>query len=299
MTEDVDWGACVHGTHGKYVTRYLAYAEARDQPTAVDYDALKAELPTVLTAMDRAHQQEQWERVRRFGWALCNPIDGCSRIRGHWGELRFRLRQAMHAAETEGHRRDAAGFAANLATMLMDSGDPEAAAREYQHALAVFEEIGECRTLATLYHQLGLLAQNTGKYVEVQHLFEKSIEISEELGSVGPVVLAATLNQLGMLAQVTGDYAEARHLYGQSLAVHEELQQPRQIAAVYHQLGTVAQDTGGYVEARRLLQHSLDIKRELGNKEGIAISLHELGDTGPEHGRLCQSAFSLPAKPAH
>ena len=72
--------------------------------------------------MDRAYGAEQWAQVRGFAWALCRPASGYLGVRGYWGELRARLEQALRAAEAEGHQRDAAAFAGNLANCLPESG---------------------------------------------------------------------------------------------------------------------------------------------------------------------------------
>jgi tetratricopeptide (TPR) repeat protein len=284
LLEEAGEGPRARAAHSAH---YLAYAEVHDQPTAADYDALEAERPNLLAAMDRAYREEQWAQVRRFAWALCKPYEGMLYMRGYWAELRARLEQAVRAAESEGHQRYVAAFAGNLATLLMDTGDLAAARREYQPVLAIFEELGDRANMATAYHQLGLLAQGTGDYPEARRLYRQSLDIEEELGNRAGI--AITLHQLGRLAQNTGDYPEAQRLYRQSLDIAEELGDRAGIAITLHQLGWLAQDTGDHPEARRLYRQSLDIAEELGDRAGIASTLGQLANLAKAEDDLAEA----------
>ncbi|MBU0493119.1 MAG: tetratricopeptide repeat protein [Chloroflexi bacterium] len=256
--------------HARLLAHYLAYAQAHKQPPAADYDALEAERPNLLAAMDRAYQAEQWATVRRFMWALDEYLD----VRGYWSERRTRLEQAIRAAEAEGHQRDAAAFGANWAGVLYRTGNWATARWEYQRVLTIFEELGKPLEIATVYHQLGLLAQSTGAHAEARQLYHHSLDIVEEQGDMASI--AKTLNQLGSLAQDTGNYAEARRLYRRSLGIKEQLGDKVGIATTLHGLGLLAQTMGEYDKARRLLQHSLDSAEEREDKASIASSLHDL-----------------------
>ena len=271
-------------TRAAHTAHYLAYAEAHDGATAADYDALEAERPNLLYTMDRAYREEQWPQVRGFAWALCDPASGYLSVRGYWGELRARLEQAVRAAEAEGHQRDAAAFAGNLATLLKNTGDLAAARQEYQRVLAIFEELGERKTVAIFYHQLGVLAQAVGEHDEARRLYRQSLEIEEELGNRADI--AGTLHQLGVLAQATGEYDEARQLYRQSLEISEELGNRAGIALTLWGLAMIAQDQGDLAEARRQYEEALVVFQELGDKKNEAGVLHELGRLAQAVGEL-------------
>jgi len=263
-------------TRSRLTAHYLAYARSHEGATAADYDALRAEHDNILDAMDWAYEDEGWAQVRGFAWALTiDGVHGFLPVRGHWGELRARLEQAIRAAEAEGHRRDAAAFAGNLAELMRKTGNLTAARQAYQRLLTIFEELGERKSIAVSYHQLGMLAQATGEYDEARRSYRQSLEIKEELGNKAGI--ASTLHQLGRLAQDTGEYDEARHSYRQSLEISEELGNKAVIASTLHELGRLAQATGEYDEARRSYRQSLEIAEELGNRVGIAQTLGELG----------------------
>jgi len=287
-------------TRAAHTARYLAYAEAHNKPTRADYDALEAELPNILVAMDRAYQEKQWVQVRRFMWALSVTSTGSQGylwVRGYWGELRARLEQAIRASKAEGNKRAAAAFAGNLAALLYQTGDLEAGRKEYQRVLTIFEELGDRQSAAVVYYQLGRLAQDTGDYAEAQRLYQQNMDIDEELGN--RMGIANTLRNLGLLAQATGDYAKAQRLYQRSLDIEEELGNRVGIASTLHNLGRLAQDMGDYTEAQRLYLRSLQINEELGNRASIASILHELGRLAQDAGdyaearRLYQRSLSI------
>ena len=267
-----------------HTAHYLAYARAHRQPTAADYDAMEAERPNLLAAMDRAYREEQWTQVRSFAWALCTPSSGYLGVRGYWGEQRVRLKQAVRAAEAEGHQRDAAAFAVSLATLLYQTGDLEAAHREYQRVLVIFEELGERETVAGIYLQLGVLAQATGEYDEARRLYWQSLDINEELGNWA--VIASTLHNLAALAQATGEYAEAQRLCRQSLDIAEKLGNRAVIASSLHQLGRLAQVQGDAEEAQRLYGSSIKAFEEIGDVVNASIGMFNLALLCEDQGRL-------------
>ncbi len=266
---------------------YLAYAETHARPIAADYDALESELPNLLAAMDRAYQDKQWVQVRRFAHALCDPKSGVLGVRGHRSELRARLDQAIVAARVEGHQRDVAVFTGYLATLLQQTGDPDAAYKMYQQALATLEQLDDREATAKIYRGLGSLAQDTGNYAEARRRYRASLDIEEELGNRAGIALA--LWGLAMIAQAQGDLGEARRQYEQVLHVFQELGDKRNEAGVLHELGRLAQATGDYAEARRLYQASLDITEELGSRADIAITLHQLGSLAQATGDYAEA----------
>ena len=267
-----------------HTAHYLAYAEAHDQPTAADYDALEAERPNLLAAMDRAYREQQWEQVRRFAGALCDPVSGYLGVRGYWGELRARLEQAVRAAEAEGHRRDTAAFAGNLATLLMDTGDLEAARRGYRGTLIIFEELRDKTGAAQMLWGLAMLAQAQGDYTEARRQYEEALLVFQELGDKRNE--AGVLHELGRLAQATGEYDEARRLYRQSLDIKEELGNRAVIAITLGQLANLAKAEGDQAEAERLYRRSWAIAEEIGDVVRVSIHMFNLALLCEDQGRL-------------
>ena len=271
-------------TRARLTAHYLAYARSHRAPTAAGYDALQAEHANLLDAMDWAYEDEGWAQVRGFAWALTiDGVNGFLPVRGHWNELRARLEQAIRAAEVEGHRRDAAAFAGNLATLLKDTGNLTAARQAYQRLLTIFEELGERESIAVIYHQLGILAQATGEYDEARRSYRQSLEIEEELGNKAGI--AHTLHNLAALAQATGEYDEARRSYRQSLEIAEELGNKAGIAQTLGELGSLAWEEDDQAEAEKLYRQAIALGEELGDVVGMSIDMFNLALLCEDQGR--------------
>ncbi|MCA9941416.1 MAG: tetratricopeptide repeat protein, partial [Anaerolineales bacterium] len=67
------------------------------------------------------------------------------------------------AAEAEGAAREEAAFAGNLATYFYQTGQMDKARAELERVLGIFEQLGEKKSVATILHNLGMLAQATGE----------------------------------------------------------------------------------------------------------------------------------------
>ena len=76
-------------------------------------------------------------------------------------------------------------------------------------------------SMATGYHNLGMLAQIRGDYDEAARQYQRALDISERLGDQAGT--ARQLYPLGILAQTRGDYDEAARQYQRSLDIIERL----------------------------------------------------------------------------
>ncbi|MGW3816611.1 tetratricopeptide repeat protein, partial [Streptomyces sp. NPDC005046] len=73
--------------------------------------------------------------------------------------------------------------------------------------------------VATLYHQLGIVAQERGRLEEAEDWYRQSLTISEELNNRPS--MAISYHQLGTVAQERGRLEEAEDWYRQSLRISE------------------------------------------------------------------------------
>jgi len=162
---------------------------------------METERWNALAAMERAYQDEQWEMVCRFAYAL-GAAGGYLYARGYWGELRARLEQAIHAAETKGSDQDNATFMHNLAILAQHRGDYAKAQDLCQRGLHIKIRLGNPLGIANSLGQLGNLAYMTGDHIEAQRLYEQSLAIAEELGNQAGIAIA--VHQLGIPAQERG-----------------------------------------------------------------------------------------------
>ncbi|MGW2283861.1 tetratricopeptide repeat protein [Streptomyces phaeochromogenes] len=154
----------------------------------------------------------------------------------------------------------------------------------YRKSLTINEDLGNRHDLANSYHQLGRVAQMRGRLVEAEDWYRKSLTIEEDLGNRPG--LANSYHQLGVIAQERGRLDEAEDWFRQSLTIKEDLGNRPGVASAYHQLGVIAQMRGRLDEAEDWYRQSLTIKEDLGNRPGLANSYHQLGVIAQMRGRL-------------
>jgi tetratricopeptide (TPR) repeat protein len=169
-----------------------------------------------------------------------------------------------------------------------DAGQPDQAAQTYRHVLAWLQDQPETEwtraSIAVLYHELGMTAQDRGRLDEAEDWYRKSLTIEEDLGDRPG--MARTYHQLGMTAQDRGRLDKADDWYRKSLTIEEDLGDRPGMALTYHQLGITAQDRGRLDEAEDWYRNALAISEELGDRPGMAVTYHQLGNTACLRGRL-------------
>ena len=94
---------------------------------------------------------------------------------------------------------------------------------------------GPVETSPSIYHQLGMTAQDRGRLDEADDWYRKSLAIKKELGNRPGI--ASGYYQLGVTAQHRRRLDEADDWYRESLTIAEELGNRPGMALIYHQLG--------------------------------------------------------------
>ncbi|HEY0173241.1 MAG TPA: tetratricopeptide repeat protein [Pyrinomonadaceae bacterium] len=268
----------------RYIDHFQRHAEAHEQPTPEDLNALEPEKDNLLGAMDSAFGARDWESVMWIRSALDHFLD----LRGYWDEAIRSGELAEAAARAAKNDPEVGHFKAMVARIRSSRGEYEEARRIYQEAEGIFKRWGDKKSVAECLHQLGLIAQLQGDLKEAHRLYSASLEIMKRLGN--QTAVAYTIHQLGRVAQIKGDFEEARGLYAESLEISRGLDLQEGIAGTLNQLATLAVREGDIEEARRLYEASLEIKRKLGNQHGAALSLGNLGLLAEKEGRKAEAA---------
>ena len=110
----------------------------------------------------------------------------------------------------------------------MHAGQPDQAGQTYRRMLAYLQDLPETEwtrtSIAVIYHQLGMTAQDRGRLDEAEDWYRRAIQIREELGL--RALLASDYHQLGITAQARGRLDEAEDWYRKSLAICRRTRQP-------------------------------------------------------------------------
>jgi tetratricopeptide (TPR) repeat protein len=164
----------------------------------------------------------------------------------------------------------------NLGSVAQHRGRPGEAEEWYRKALAIAEEVDEQAGLAAAYNGLGNVGQMLGHLREAETWYRKAVAIIKELGDKS--ALATVYHNLGAAVGDQGRPDEAEDWYRMSLSITEELGDKAQMAATYHMLGNAAQERGELEEAESHYQNSLTISEELVHRPGTAVAYYQLGN---------------------
>ncbi|MEO1148536.1 MAG: tetratricopeptide repeat protein, partial [Cyanobacteria bacterium J06638_22] len=134
----------------------------------------------------------------------------------------------------------------------------------YQQALDICIEFNDRYSQASTYHQLGIVAEELREYAQARSHYQQALDICIEYND--RYSQARTYHQLGIVAQELREYAQARSHYQQALDIFIEFNDRYEQAGTYHQLGIVAQELREYAQARSHYQQALTIFVEFGDE---------------------------------
>jgi tetratricopeptide (TPR) repeat protein len=122
---------------------------------------------------------------------------------------------------------------------------------------------------ASLWHNLGMIAQKRQEFDEAEHWYRKSLAINEMLKN--EYGQASTLHQLGIVAEERQEFDEAEHWYRKSLALKEKLKDEYGQAQTLHQLGRIAAERRQFDEAERLYVRAEAIFENYRDEHNLSI----------------------------
>ncbi len=145
----------------------------------------------------------------------------------------------------------------------------------YQQALSICEDYGDRFFQAKTYHNLGIVAYELREWNEARNYYQQALSICIEYGD--RFFQAKTYHELGMVAQKLREWDEARNYYQQALSINIEYGDRYNQATTYHNLGMIAQKLREWDEARNYYQQALSICIEYGDRYEQSRTYHELG----------------------
>ena len=151
----------------------------------------------------------------------------------------------------------------NLAQMVLDEGEEDAALKLFTQARELGEKQVGATDLSVAYslNGLALINERRGNIAEALALFERSLAILENrLGPSHPHV-AEVLSNISALVESTGDTNRALSMVQKALAIQEKALPPTHpdIAVTLNNLAVLSFKQGKLIEAENLLQKSIAI----------------------------------------
>ncbi|CAF5175922.1 unnamed protein product, partial [Rotaria magnacalcarata] len=116
--------------------------------------------------------------------------------------------------------------------------------------------------IAYIYHQLGWLKVDQGKYPEAVKFYEKSLEIKRKTLPEDDASLADTYGNIGVVYNNMGEYSKALEYYEKDITI-KKISLPANhpsLAASYNNIGEVYGNMGEYSKALEFYEKSLRIR---------------------------------------
>ncbi|MEU6854155.1 tetratricopeptide repeat protein [Actinacidiphila alni] len=194
------------------------------------------------------------------------------------------LRALLQQESSLSQRTNIATVYHQLGIVAQRQGRLDDAQDWYTKSLTIKENLGNRPGIAVAYHGLGVVAQLRGRLEDAEDWYTKTLTITEKLGNRPH--MAVTYHQLGIVAQSRGRLDDAQDWYVKSLTIAEDLDDRPNMAVIYHQLGIVAQLRRRLEDAEDWYIKALTIHEGLGNRPGMALTYHGLGMVAQLRGRL-------------
>lgn len=181
-------------------------------------------------------------------------------------------------------RTETATIYKNLATMHHRRGEYPEGAEALLKAEAIYRELGDVDGYATIYHELGFVAQATRDDVGATAYFREAVRLRESLDN--PSGAAVTYHELGIIATDRGDLNGASAYHRKALLAYKETDDQIGVATSLHELSLIASKRGEAGEARTLAEQALSVKEAAWDRPGLAATLTLLGGLLEEEGEI-------------
>ena len=213
--------------------------------------------------------------LRAKGGAAHGRVGRLYRDRGRLDEAQAHLDCALALFENAGDDRGVASTTDDLGKLQWLRGDYPEALASTQRALVIRRKLGDPRSIALSLNNLGLVYQDSGRFKLALDAFEQALRIRREIGDL--IGVAISLSNLGTVAQDQADDKRALHLFLEAHAVAKETGSRGQITLILTNLGDTYSRLGDPTKAIHYLKQAEEIADELGDKMGLAEAARGLG----------------------
>lgn len=219
---------------------------------------------------------------------LCGALFWFWMVRGHIGEGRERLRQALlsaaPAARSEPANIARAKALKGAGILAMSAGDLDAASQDFGQSLEVYRAQDRQKDIASILNNLGIVAINQANPATARLFFEEALEKYRQFDDEARV--AQVLSNLGAITTAQGEYETARAYLMECLPSHERRGDKFSVASTLHNLGLVAYYQDRLSESAHFLEDSLRIGQEIEEKSLLPVKMFHLARVRYAQGSL-------------
>jgi tetratricopeptide (TPR) repeat protein len=134
---------------------------------------------------------------------------------------------------------------------------------------------------AHLFHQLGWIKDDQGKYEEAVGFYEKALEIKQKTLPANHPSLATSYNNIGLVYNNMGEYSKALSYYEKSLEIQQKTLPANHpsLARSYNNIGSVYTSMGEYSKALSYYEKAFEIRQKTlpANHPSLATSYNNIG----------------------
>ncbi len=206
--------------HHRALDACLAYMEHYDEPSLVNFAALRPELPNLLAAADWAFATGRYTDVETFVWRF----EGGNKIltyQGFYNQEIELLKLALEAARRQAKPDEEGKALGTLGIAYKNLGQYDRAIQYHEQALTISREIGDRRSEGSILGNLGIAYANLGQYDRAIQYHEQALSISREIGDRRGE--GSDLGNLGNAYFSLGQYDRAIQQYEQALTISREI----------------------------------------------------------------------------
>jgi tetratricopeptide (TPR) repeat protein len=189
--------------------------------------------------------------------------------------------------DTETIKRESASIYHQLGAVAQRQRKWEQAEQYYQQALEIRIEYNERCSQAKIYGQLGIMAQEQRQWEQAEQYYQQALQIFNEYDK--HYDLAITYYSLGILTEEQGQWEQAEQYCQQALQIFNEYGNYGEVARVYHNLGIVAQRQRWWEQAEQYHRQALQIFIGYNDRDGQASTYHNLGIVAQEQKQWAQA----------
>ena len=156
---------------------------------------------------------------------------------------------------------------------------------QYDKAQQVFEMI-LARTIdekerGKVYHYLGWVKMDQGRYTEAITYYNKSLEISQKTLPANHPSLATSYHSIGLVYKNMGEYSKALSYYEKALEIRQKTLPPNHpdLPTSYNTIGSVYDNMGEYSKALSYYEKEFEIEQKTlpANHPHLASSYNNIG----------------------
>ncbi len=148
-----------------------------------------------------------------------------------------------------------------------------------EQQLPVYEPLGDVRSVAVTWGQIGDIYFQRGELDEALDFAERRLEVHREMGDIDSIAHAQW--QLAQIALQRGDYETAAPALIEAFQLFDRLGRPDGVAVVGGTLGQLLLAAGNHDEATTVINSAAQAYRKLGMSDR-ANQLEELLDNPPD-----------------